>query len=371
MLLRADPTTIFASLDVTSVLKVTHSDLGANLSHLDMPHQDVQARITRGKSRSEVFSQGAQLSTRCALLWESAALDHVLQTLHGSGTGKFFTLASYSGKLPNFKVAQTSSSSFAAAHTRDVEQCRKWEQYLHFSVVLSRPTQKVAEPVMARAFEAVNILGFTEKFVHFSRTPMSMPCLLSIMEGSLHVVIGKIKDLAGVAAAESTLQEKQSTQDPANANKTPLRCIYIQMSQWKQGIAQKEFCNVCQEDVKGKEATAVSETEISAILAKLNQQSLDELIAKHGVKLHHAVLVPGSMLYIPGACFVASCCRNGESAWGFRTSFLHVLGEQTKENMQFLREWDYLKKSSSSALRADWFFAGAALDASAKAEADA
>eukprot|EP00971_Amphidinium_carterae_P152560 3023406-Amphidinium_carterae.2 len=144
MLLRADPTTIFASLDVTPALKVTHSDLGANLSHLDTPHQDVRARIMQGRKRSEVFSQAEQLSTRCALLWESAALDHVLQTLHAGGTGEFFTLASYSGKLPNFKVAQTSPCSFAAAHTRDVEQCRKWEQYQHFSVVLSRPVNKVS-----------------------------------------------------------------------------------------------------------------------------------------------------------------------------------------------------------------------------------
>eukprot|EP00971_Amphidinium_carterae_P327143 6458320-Amphidinium_carterae.2 len=97
-----------------------------------------------GASKSAVFAQGAKVSARSALLWESAALKHLLQEMHTRPLGTVFMLASVSGKLPDARVVDHHVSFNLRAVTNCDESSRtKLQRYFHFSVVLHRPSDKV------------------------------------------------------------------------------------------------------------------------------------------------------------------------------------------------------------------------------------
>eukprot|EP00971_Amphidinium_carterae_P155014 3074233-Amphidinium_carterae.4 len=63
-------------------------------------------------------------------------------------------------------------------------------------------TPKVSEPLMQRGLEASNIVGYTEKYIHFGREPMNMQTFYCLAEGSMKVVVGFLSELAPIAAKQ-------------------------------------------------------------------------------------------------------------------------------------------------------------------------
>eukprot|EP00971_Amphidinium_carterae_P155013 3074233-Amphidinium_carterae.3 len=133
-------------------------------------------------------------------------------------------------------------------------------------------------------------------------------------------------------------------------------------------VAQKTGADIT--EVAQKTGADITETEIAELLAKQDQKSLDELATTHGVRLYHATINAGTILYLPIGVFVASC---SSFAWGYRCSCLgaprETLGEnKAKESLQWLLDWADLKRSKKAEGQADWFFARHALDAIVKSE---